>query len=57
MPIMRATRFAPHRLPSAKSGLHADIVRLPARQDPNSYFAAGASAVDFLTCLKEATSL
>lgn len=40
------------RLRSA--GLRARIVRLPQGQDPNSYFVSGATAADFLTCLKQA---
>jgi DNA primase len=51
----RASRHIACRLQNA--GLHAHIVGLPAGQDPNSYFAAGATAADFLTCLKEAKSL
>ena len=39
------------------AGLQARIVSLPAGQDPNSYFAAGATAADFRTCLKHAQAL
>ena len=51
----RASRLLARRLQSA--GLQARIVRLPAGHDPNSYFAAGATAADFLACLEEAQSL
>jgi DNA primase len=37
-------------------GLIARIVRLPEGHDPNSYFAAGATASDFATCLQQAVS-
>jgi DNA primase len=50
----RASRLLARRLESA--GLQAHIVRLPPEQDPNSYFAAGATAADFLACLKQAQS-
>jgi DNA primase len=43
-----------HRLHLA--GLIARIVRLPAGQDPNSFFLAGASRADFIRCLEEAES-
>jgi DNA primase len=43
-----------HRLHLA--GLTARIVRLPAGQDPNSFFLAGARRADFIRCLKEAES-
>jgi DNA primase len=33
------------------------VVHLPAGQDPNSYFVAGASAADFATCLERAYPL
>ena len=39
------------------AGLQARIVRLPQGQDPNSYFAAGATASDFLDCIERAESL
>jgi DNA primase len=38
-------------------GLIARIVRLPEGHDPNSYFAAGATASDFATCLQQAVSV
>jgi hypothetical protein len=47
----RASRHIACRL--QKAGLHAISFGLPAGQDPNSYFAAGATAADFLTCLKK----
>jgi hypothetical protein len=30
---------------------------LPPRHDPNSYFAAGATAADFRACLEQSESL
>jgi hypothetical protein len=38
------------------AGLTARIVRLPAGQDPNSFFLARASRADFIRCLEEAES-
>ena len=38
------------------AGLTARIVRLPAGQDPNSFFLTGASRGDFIRCLEEAES-
>ena len=38
------------------AGHTARIVRLPAGQDPNSFFLAGASRADFIRCLEEAKS-
>jgi len=49
-----ATTLAP-RLHQA--GLSARLVLLPAGQDPNSYFAAGATANDFARRLEEAPTL
>jgi DNA primase len=40
-----------------RAGISARIVSLPPGQDPNSYFVAGATAADFLVCLKHARSL
>jgi DNA primase len=40
-----------------KAGLKIRLVDLPAGQDPNSYFAAGATAKDFAHLLEEAASL
>jgi DNA primase len=40
-----------------KRGLKVYRVGLPAGQDPNSYFAAGATAGDFARCLEEAPEL
>ena len=37
-----------------EAGIRARIARLPHGHDPNSYFAAGATAADFTTCLQEA---
>lgn len=51
----RASRFLARRLQS--TGLQARIVCLPPGQDPNSYFAAGATASEFLACLKQAQSV
>ena len=39
------------------TGLQARIISLPAGHDPNSYFAAGATASEFRTCLKHAQAL
>jgi DNA primase len=38
-------------------GLKVCIVALPAGQDPNSYFVAGARASDFRACLEQAPAL
>ncbi len=46
-----ARRLARH-LESA--GLRARLVALPPGHDPNSYFAAAATAADFTACLKQA---
>jgi DNA primase len=51
----QASRLLARRLESA--GLQARIVALPSGQDPNSYFATGATASDFLACLEQAQSL
>jgi len=40
-----------------QAGLDVRLVDLPAGQDPNSYFAAGAAAQDFAHLLEEAASL
>jgi DNA primase len=40
-----------------RAGLEVRIVALPLGQDPNSYFAAGATASDFLACLEQAHAL
>jgi DNA primase len=50
----RASHLLATRLEAA--GLQARIVGLPPEQDPNSYFAAGATAADFLVCLQQAQS-
>jgi DNA primase len=39
------------------AGLKVRIVPLPAGHDPNSYFAAGATAADFAACLRAAPSV
>jgi DNA primase len=39
-----------------RAGLTARVVHLPAGQDPNSFFLAGASRDDFIRCLEEAES-
>ena len=39
------------------NGLKAHILSLPPGQDPNSYFAAGATASDFRARLEQAQSL
>ena len=51
----RASRLLARRLESA--GLQARIVALPSGQDPNSYFAAGATASDFVACIEHAQSV
>jgi DNA primase len=51
----QASRLLAGRLESA--GLQARIVVLPAGQDPNSYFAAGATASDFVACMEQAQSV
>ncbi len=51
----RASRLLARRLESA--GLQARIVALPSGQDPNSYFAAGATASDFVACMEPAQSI
>jgi len=51
----QAARLLARRLQSA--GLKARIVHLPPGQDPNTYFAAGATASDFLHCIDRAESL
>jgi len=38
-------------------GLTVSLVKLPAGQDPNSYFVRGASAADFALCLQGAKAL
>jgi DNA primase len=40
-----------------QAGLQVRLVDLPSGQDPNSYFAAGATAKDFAHLLEEAASL
>src|SRR6266566_4872787 len=39
-----------------RAGLTARVVHLPAGQDPNSFFLAGATRGDFIRCLEEAES-
>ena len=39
----------------ASAGLSARLVLLPPGHDPNSYFAAGATAADFTRCLERAS--
>jgi len=51
----RASCLLARRLESA--GLHARIVALPSGQDPNSYFAAGATASDVVACMEHAQSI
>jgi DNA primase len=53
----QAGQKAAHRLAERlqNAGLRAHIAQLPHGHDPNSYFAAGASAADFTTCLQEAS--
>src|SRR5215472_6677469 len=51
----QASRQLAQRLQAA--GIAARIVQLPAGHDPNSYFAAGATAADFAACLRQAQRL
>ncbi len=51
----QASRLLARRL--QRAGLKARIVLLPPGQDPNSYFAAGATASDFRACLEQAQPL
>ena len=51
----QASRPLAHRLQSA--GIRAHTVQLPPGHDPNSYFAAGATAADFAACLQAAQRL
>jgi DNA primase len=39
-----------------RTGITARVVHLPAGQDPNGFFLAGASGDDFIRCLEEAES-
>jgi DNA primase len=41
----------------ADAGVRAHLVPLPTGHDPNSYFAAGATAADFTLCLQQAHPL
>lgn len=54
-----AGQHASHQLAQRlhSAGVTARIVRLPAGHDPNSFFAAGATAADFSACLHQAYSL
>ena len=51
----QASRLLAQRLRGA--GIRTHLVQLPHGHDPNSYFAGGATAVDFDNCLKQAHSL
>jgi len=51
----QAARTLAQRL--LRAGLRARLVLLPSGQDPNSYFATGATANDFARCLEEAPEL
>ena len=53
----QAGQRAAHRLARqlASAGLSARLVLLPPGHDPNSYFAAGATAADFTRCLERAS--
>jgi DNA primase len=51
----RAASALAQRLESA--GLTARIVQLPEGHDPNSFFAAGATATDFASCLDQSVQL
>jgi len=50
-----ASRALARQLQQAGSGV--SIVQLPAGQDPNSYFVAGARAADFVHCLQGAVPI
>src|ERR1700681_448740 len=51
----QASRLLARRLESA--GLQARIVALPSGRDPNSYFAAGATASDFVARMEQAQAI
>ena len=51
----QAARRLAQRLGAA--GLIVRIAELPDGHDPNSYFAAGATAADFISCLEHAQLL
>jgi DNA primase len=51
----QASRLLAQRL--AGAGVAVRIVQLPMGQDPNSYFVAGATAADFIRCLRQARPL
>jgi DNA primase len=51
----QASRQLAQRLHCA--GIRAHVVLLPPGHDPNSYFAAGATAADFTACLEHAQCL
>ena len=51
----QASRQLAQRLHCA--GIGARLVPLPSGHDPNSYFAAGATAADFAACLEQGWSL
>jgi DNA primase len=55
----QAGQQASHRLARhlKSAGIEARIVQLPHGHDPNSYFAAGATAADFTACLEQAQQL
>lgn len=55
----QAGQCAAHRLARrlAGVGVTTRVVQLPAGQDPNSYFVAGATAADFADCLARAHQL
>jgi len=55
----RAGQQASHQLAQrlVHSGVSVYLVPLPPGHDPNSYFAAGASAADFTRCLQQANPL
>ena len=55
----QAGQRAAHQLARRLAGVSvpARMVQLPAGQDPNSYFVAGAAAADFAGCLERAQAL
>jgi len=55
----QAGQHSAHELAQRLEGAHlnARVVHLPHGQDPNSYFATGATAADFANCLERAQQL
>jgi DNA primase len=55
----QAGQHTAHQLAQRLKGLQLNVrvVQLPHGQDPNSYFATGATAADFSDCLEQAQQL